>query len=102
MATKAARNKLRTVQGSGRTTPSSISDNVDLGPNANNDRLEYEQFPLSPLGELLTRCMTSGISSYPHPSVTLQYFEIIVRYIEFWKAKPETLPGLFEALLDGK
>ncbi|KIR29357.1 exportin-T [Cryptococcus deuterogattii LA55] len=102
MATKAARNKLRTVQGSGRTTPSSVSDNVDLGPNANNDRLEYEQFPLSPLGELLTRCMTSGISSYPHPSVTLQYFEIIVRYIEFWKAKPETLPGLFEALLDGK
>lgn len=46
--------------------------------------------------------MTSGISSYPHPSVTLQYFEIIVRYIEFWKAKPETLPGLFEALLDGQ
>nr|ODN95651.1 exportin-T [Cryptococcus depauperatus CBS 7855] len=87
----------------GRTTPSSTSDIVDFGVGANkDDKFDYDQYPLSPLGQLLTRCMTSGISAYPHPSVSLQYFEITVRYIEFWRAKPETLPSLFETILDGR
>ncbi|WVO13893.1 exportin-T [Cryptococcus depauperatus] len=108
VATKIARNKLRQTSkidpmSSGRTTPSSTSDIVDFGVGANkDDKFDYDQYPLSPLGQLLTRCMTSGISAYPHPSVSLQYFEITVRYIEFWRAKPETLPSLFETILDGR
>ncbi|ODO00845.1 exportin-T [Cryptococcus wingfieldii CBS 7118] len=100
VATKAARNKFRIKadsQASGRTTPSSASDAADPS-----DKFEYENYPLSALGQLLTRSMGSGISSYPHPSVTLQYFEIIVRYVEFWKPKADVLPSLFEAILDAR
>ncbi|RXK35182.1 hypothetical protein M231_07553 [Tremella mesenterica] len=63
------------------------------------ERIDYSQYSLTPLGQLLTLCMTSGISAFPHPSVSLQYFEIGVRYAEFWKSKPEAVPPLFEAML---
>lgn len=64
------------------------------------DKIDYDQFPLTPLGHLLTLCLTSNVASYPHPSVTLQYFEAAVRYIEFWKSKPGSVQPMFEAMLD--
>ena len=64
------------------------------------DKVEYEQYPLTVLGQLLSLCMTSGIVSYPHASVTLQYFETAVRYVEFWRSKPGTVQPILEAMLD--
>ncbi len=64
------------------------------------NKVDYQQYPLTPLGHLLTLCTTSGIASYPHPSVTLQYFETAVRYIEFWRSKPATIRPMLEAMLD--
>jgi len=64
------------------------------------DKVDYEQYPLTPLGQLLTLCMTSGIVSYPHPSVTLQYFETAVRYVEFLQTRAGSMQPIFEAMLD--
>ncbi|WVQ79178.1 exportin-T [Cryptococcus sp. DSM 104549] len=119
VATRTARNKMHrsnvnkahieAAMASGRTTPN--SDVVDLsqqlpdvyyGGDASKEKFDYEQYPLSPLGQLLTRCMASGISAYPHPGVTMIYFEIFVRYMEFWKTKAEVVPQMFEAILDGR
>ncbi|WVQ96040.1 hypothetical protein IAU59_003140 [Kwoniella sp. CBS 9459] len=113
MATKAARDKvhraninkayIETAASSGRTTPTmeDISQPLpDLDYGDSKERFDYEQYPLSPLGELLKRCMASGISAYPHPAVTLQYFECAVRYVEFWRYKREAIPPMFEAILD--
>ncbi|WWD20310.1 exportin-T [Kwoniella shandongensis] len=91
----------------GRTTPTMADGDgsqtlPEINFNDNKDKFDYEQYPLSPLGQLLTRCMSSGISTYPHPSVTLQYFEIFVRYVEFWKSKTEAIQPMFEAILDNR
>ena len=64
------------------------------------ERINYEQYPPTPLGQLLSLCVSSGISNYPHPGVTLQYFETAVRYVEFWKAKDGLIQPMFEAMLD--
>jgi len=64
------------------------------------DRVDYSQFPLTPLGQLLNLCHTVGIANYPHPSVVLEYFWIAVRYVEFWKAKDGMIQPMFEAMLD--
>ncbi|ORY34741.1 armadillo-type protein [Naematelia encephala] len=95
---RASINKLDAEMASGRTTPSSMNgDSESVDPAS--EKIDYEQYPLTPLGQLLTLCQSSGIISYPHPSVTLQYFEIVVRYAEFWKSKPRTLKPVLEAML---
>ncbi|WWC92796.1 uncharacterized protein L201_007755 [Kwoniella dendrophila CBS 6074] len=107
--TKAARDKtfrananMSSAMSSGRTTPTGEMADADVNYGNAKDNFDYDQYPLSPLGELLKRCMASGISTYPHASVTLQYFEISVRYVEFWRYKPEAVPPMFEAILDAR
>ncbi|KAI8097196.1 armadillo-type protein [Halteromyces radiatus] len=55
---------------------------------------------LTPLGELVREMVTSNISSYPHPSVPLQFFENLVRYYQFFEHRPEYLPQALEAFVD--
>ena len=94
---------------SGRSTPTSadsVSEDGFAEPipgvyyGGSKDKIDFQQFPLTPLGQLLTLCMTSGIASYPHPSVTLQYFETAVRYVEFWQSKPLAVQPMYDAMLD--
>lgn len=88
---------------SGRTTPESEDMLAQQIPGVyyggKHEVIDYEQYPLTPLGRLLTMCMTSGIINYPHPGVSLQYFEIAVRYVDFWKSKPGSVRPMFEAML---
>jgi exportin-T len=93
-AIKGSRGGQDAAMSSGQTTP---TGEVSLDPNG---KIDYEQFPLTPLGQLLTLCMSSGLAAYPHPSVQLLFFEISVRYIDFWKAKPGAIQPIFESLLD--
>jgi exportin-T len=114
---KAGRDRLRRISinkshidsgmASGRTTPTSTDGMEDLSQplpgvyyGGEGAKIDYELFPLTPLGQLLSLCMSSGIVNYPHPSVTLQYFETAVRYVEFWKSKTGTIQPIFEAMLD--
>ncbi|WVR08059.1 hypothetical protein IAU60_005105 [Kwoniella sp. DSM 27419] len=113
VATKAARDKIHRSNvnkayvesqiSSGQTTPVLGEDPAQTLPGVDyteKEKFDFEAYPLSPLGELLKRCMASGIATYPHPAVTLQYFEIAVRYVEFWRYKREAIPPMFEAILD--
>ena len=116
MNTKSGRDRVRRISinkaqvdegmASGRTTPNSTADDeaiADVLPGVyygGKERINYDQYPLTPLGHLLTLCSTSGIASYPHPSVTLQFFETGVRYVEFWKAKDALIQPMYEAMLD--
>ncbi|KAL1411126.1 pre-tRNA nuclear export protein [Vanrija albida] len=91
-----------TAMASGQSTPTGTGADVAitlLDPNA---KIDFEQYPLTPLGQLLTLCMTSGLSAYPHPSVPLQFFEIAVRYVDFWKIKQGAIQPMLEALLDSR
>ncbi|RUS19794.1 hypothetical protein BC938DRAFT_475667 [Jimgerdemannia flammicorona] len=40
------------------------------------------------------------ISTYPHPSVPLQFFENAVRYYQFFEIRPEGIPDVLEAFVD--
>lgn len=64
------------------------------------DKIDYEQYPLTLLGQLLDLCIRSNVVDFPHPSVTLQYFEIGVRYVDFWRSKPKSIQPMLQAMLD--
>ncbi|KAI9638936.1 armadillo-type protein [Dioszegia hungarica] len=65
------------------------------------DKIDYEQYPMTLLGKLLDLCIQSNVAAFPHPSVTLQYFEIAVRYVDFWRSKPKSIQPMLEAMLHG-
>lgn len=83
-----------------KLNPAARLSNVYYG--GGKDRGSVDQLPLTPLGELLTRAMGSGALSYPHPGASLQFFEIAVRYVEFWRAKKEFIQPMLEAMLDSR
>lgn len=90
---------VKMARSSGQSTPTGGAP-PDIAILDANTKIDYEQYPLTPLGRLLTLSMTSGLASYPHPSVPLMYFEIAVRYVDFWKVKQGSIRPMFEALLD--
>jgi exportin-T len=63
-------------------------------------RIDYTQFPLSQLGELMLRACRSKIVNYPHAAVSLQFFEVVVRYHDFFKLCPEFITELLPSFLD--
>lgn len=44
------------------------------------------------LNFLLLQLVTSGVSSYQHTSVTLEFFETVVRYEKFFTVEPQHIP----------
>ncbi|BEJ16561.1 hypothetical protein CspHIS471_0511660 [Cutaneotrichosporon sp. HIS471] len=90
---------VKMVGSSGQSTPTGGAA-PDIAILDSSTKIDYEQYPLTPLGRLLTLSMSSGLASYPHPSVPLMYFEIAVRYVDFWKVKQGAIQPMFEALLD--
>ncbi|KAJ3361329.1 hypothetical protein HDU91_003982 [Kappamyces sp. JEL0680] len=56
----------------------------------------------TPLGLMLTEMMDSSISSYPHPSIPVMYFEIITRYSSFFETRPVYLPQALQSFLDSR
>ena len=111
LATKAARDRtqriaLNKTHLSGRITPDMTDDQLAEPITGlhypKGDRVDYDTYALTPLGHLLALCVESDIVSYPHPSVTLQFFEAVVRYVEFFRSKPKTIKPMFEAMLDAR
>ena len=52
----------------------------------------YHSLPLSNLGSLMSRLMQSQVSNFPHPSIQLQYMEILVRYSSYFdKVRPNDM-----------
>ena len=48
--------------------------------------------------------VTSGVSSYQHTSVTLEFFETVVRYEKFFTVEPQHIPcvlvSVFHSVFD--
>ncbi|KAG9322841.1 hypothetical protein KVV02_008784 [Mortierella alpina] len=58
--------------------------------------------PLTPLGECLFEMCKSGVSAYPHPSVSANFFEIACRYSSFFEVRPDCIPDALEAFVDAR
>ncbi|KAG0292802.1 pre-tRNA nuclear export protein, partial [Dissophora globulifera] len=58
--------------------------------------------PLTPLGECLFEMCKSGVSAYPHPSVSANFFEIACRYSNFFDIRPDCIPDVLEAFVDAR
>lgn len=63
-------------------------------------RIDYTQFPLSQLGELMLRSCRAKVVTFPHPAVSLQFFEVVVRYHDFFKLCPEFITEILPSFLD--
>ncbi|KAK2463400.1 hypothetical protein APHAL10511_004486 [Amanita phalloides] len=62
----------------------------------------YAEYPLTPHGEMLYALVQSGMSSYPHRAVTLQFFETAARYTDFFKIRKECIIPALEAMVDNR
>ncbi|KAM0750236.1 Exportin-T [Meredithblackwellia eburnea MCA 4105] len=65
-----------------------------------NYRIDYTQFPLSQLGEMMLRACQAKLVLYPHAAVSLQFFEVAVRYNDFFKLCPEYINDILPSFLD--
>jgi exportin-T len=63
---------------------------------------DYSEYPLTTHGEMLYALVQSGISSYPHCTVGLQFFETVARYTDFFKVRKECIIPTLEAMVDGR
>nr|CAG8569749.1 1109_t:CDS:10 [Entrophospora candida] len=59
-----------------------------------------EVVALSPLGEMILKMFQCNVFTYPHPSTALIFFEIVVRYYQFFEVQPEYIPIVLEAFID--
>ncbi|KAJ7707736.1 armadillo-type protein [Mycena rosella] len=64
--------------------------------------IDYSQYPLTPHGEMMFALVQSNISSYPHRSVMLQFFETASRYADFFKVRNECIMPTLEAMIDAR
>ncbi|KAG9091743.1 pre-tRNA nuclear export protein [Ceratobasidium sp. UAMH 11750] len=62
----------------------------------------WEEYPLTPHGEMLDALMRSRISSYPHNAVAIQYFETVGRYGDFFKVRKQYVEGVLTTFIDAR
>ncbi|EME49586.1 hypothetical protein DOTSEDRAFT_40772 [Dothistroma septosporum NZE10] len=51
------------------------------------------------LVEMMSTLVDSGLASYPHPAVQLQYMEICVRYVQFFEQNGTSIPKVLESFV---
>ena len=61
---------------------------------------DYSEFALTAHGKMLYTLVQSGISAYPHHTVTLQFFETAARYTDFFKVRKECIMPTLHAMID--
>ncbi|KAL6474664.1 hypothetical protein MHYP_G00182250 [Metynnis hypsauchen] len=54
----------------------------------------------STLQDMMRTLISSGVSEYHHTSVTLEFFETVVRYDKFFIVEPQHIPNVLVAFLD--
>ncbi|KAF8632204.1 hypothetical protein AX15_001968 [Amanita polypyramis BW_CC] len=64
--------------------------------------VNYSHYPLTPHGEMLYALVQSGMSSFPHRAVALQFFETAARYPDFFKIRKECIIPALEAMVDNR
>ncbi|OAX43155.1 ARM repeat-containing protein [Rhizopogon vinicolor AM-OR11-026] len=71
-----------------------------LVPKEKRREVNYSEYPLTPHGEMLLALVQSGVSAFPHRSVTMQFFETVARYGDFFKIRKECIMPTLEAMVD--
>ncbi|KAH9449870.1 hypothetical protein MJO29_010704 [Puccinia striiformis f. sp. tritici] len=94
------------VRGSG---PTSIRSYVRIPPdeikkhNKTKDyKINYSQYPLSSLGNLLLKASKALITKFPHPSIAVQWFECATRYHEFFEIFTGAIQDVLPTFLDDR
>ncbi|XP_034721952.1 exportin-T-like [Etheostoma cragini] len=54
----------------------------------------------SALQDMMRTLVSCGVSSYQHSSVSLEFFETVVRYDKFFIVEPQHIPNVLMAFLD--
>lgn len=63
---------------------------------------DYSKYPLTKHGQMLYTLVQSGISRYPNKTVTMQFFEAVARYGDFFKVRKECIVPTLEAMVDSR
>jgi exportin-T len=71
-------------------------------PKEQRKTVDYSEYPLTPQGEMIQTLVRSRISTYPHPTVAMQFFETATRYADFFKVRKENVLPALEAFLDNR
>ena len=71
--------------------------NVDKDKRKDTD---YSGCALTAHGDMIYALVHSGISSYPHRAVALQFFETVARYTDFFKIRKECIIPTLESMVD--
>ncbi|KAA1118240.1 pre-tRNA nuclear export protein [Puccinia graminis f. sp. tritici] len=94
------------VRGSG---PTSFRSYVMIPPeeikkhNKNKDyKINYSQYPLSSLGNLLLKASKALTTKFPHPSIAVQWFECVTRYHEFFEIFTGAIQDVLPTFLDDR
>ncbi|KAF8422384.1 armadillo-type protein [Tirmania nivea] len=53
------------------------------------------------LVDMMIKLMNSDVASYPHPSIQLQFMELIVRYVNVFEIHKELIPRALESFVQG-
>jgi exportin-T len=69
-------------------------------PRERRKETDYSEYPLTTHGEMLVALVQSGISSYPHNTVIMQFFETVARYSDFFKVRKDCIMPTLEAMID--
>jgi exportin-T len=49
--------------------------------------------------EMMDKMVNSGLASYPHPAIQLQYMEICVRYVQYFEQNPALIHKVLESFV---
>lgn len=60
----------------------------------------FEKAKASALQPMMESLLSCGVSNYPHPAVTLCFFELVVRYEKFFLVEPQFVAPTLVAFLD--
>lgn len=71
-------------------------------PKEERKQTDYSDYPLTEHGEMLFALVQSGISSYPHPAVAMQFFETAARYGDFFKVRRQCIMPTLQAMVDAR
>ncbi|KIM27530.1 hypothetical protein M408DRAFT_329975 [Serendipita vermifera MAFF 305830] len=86
-------------KGKGRAAFCMAPSNI---PKEQRKTVDYSEYPLTPQGEMMQTLIRSGISTYPNPTVAMQFFETVARYVDFFKVRKENVLPALEAFLDNR
>lgn len=69
-------------------------------PASGGNHFTGDQTKVSAMQTMMHVLVTCDVSHHPHPAVTLQYVETVVRYEKFFNTEPEHIPYVLTAFLD--